>query len=181
MSFAYQRGPWPDPILPVSTKPDARRTRNGDAIAAGNIEIVQEIRKHSPDTPIVINSLLPRGGAELQQRSPDWKVLQDANHELACYVKDQDNVYFFNATDYFVYHHIEGNTTEIYVNKTLMPDFLHPSGYGAMKWGKGISDFVVELISDSESLLDDSASRSLGVGWVFMMIFGMCLSAHLMI
>lgn len=133
-----------------------------DATAAGNIRIVEEIRRRHPTTPIVINSLLPRNSTELLRHNPYWKTISAVNHRLDCYAKTQQNVEFFNATDIFIYEdnfsleddddndNDEGEITEYYVNKSLMNDYLHPSGIGAMKWGQAIAKKVQALTEDSE-------------------------------
>lgn len=119
---------------------------SADSIAAGNMRIVEEIRKHSPQTPIVINSILPCGQEELVHHSPRWAILQTVNTHLKCYADSLENVYFFNATKLFVYN---GRTEEygqgVYVNKTLMNDYVHHTGYGAMVWGSAIVEKVLAL------------------------------------
>jgi hypothetical protein len=57
----------------------------------------------------------------------------------------------FNATEYFVYNETsELHGREVFVNKTLMPDFLLPSGYGARKWGNGIVEEVLKLTEETQ-------------------------------
>lgn len=126
-----------------------------DSIAAGNIRIVEEIRRKHPSAPIVINSLLPRARAELLRRNPFWDVLRTVNKRLECYAQTQENVVFFNATEIFIYKDEfktddddVGTVGEYYVNETLMNDSLHPSGEGSMLWGQAIVKEVEALIAE---------------------------------
>ena len=121
---------------------------SGDAITVGNIRIVEEIRRQHPTTPIVINSLLPRAREELLHHNRLWTILSQVNHRLECYAKTQTNVSFFNATSLFVYEDLQNEAdygVETYINETLMPDYVHPSGVGALLWGQQIVEKVLNL------------------------------------
>ena len=120
---------------------------NGDAITVGNIRIVEEIRKHYPKTPIVINSQLPRGREELLHHNKMWNVLRAVNTHLECYAGTHDNLHFFNATNLFIYNATsEDFGTEYYINETLMHDYIHPSGEGSKIWGQAIVDELQKII-----------------------------------
>lgn len=124
---------------------------SADAITAGNIRIVEEIRHKHPTTPIVINSLLPRDTTELRRHNPYWPVMATINHRLKCWSETQFNVHFFNATDIFVYKEefeVDDGVTvaDYYINETLMHDYLHPSGEGALLWGKAIVREINKLV-----------------------------------
>ena len=116
---------------------------NADAITVGNIRIVEEVRRHYPNAPIVINSLLPRESTELLHKTIMWQVIQQINSKLSCYADTHANLHFYNATDLFVETREDG----LYVNKTLMNDYIHPSGEGAMKWGQAIIKQLETIIA----------------------------------
>jgi len=126
---------------------------SGDSIVVGNIRIIEEIRRQNPNTPIVINSVLPRAREELLHHNRMWSILSQVNERLACYANTQANITFFNATSFFIY---EDMTNEkeygagFYINETLLHDYLHPSSEGAMVWGKHIVEKVLNL---TESIL----------------------------
>ena len=121
---------------------------SGDSITVGNIRIVEEIRRHYPKAPIVINSLLPRSREELLHHNEKWKILTQVNQNLACYAKSQSSVFFFNATSLFIYEDLQNEEeygVEMYINETLMLDYVHPSGEGALLWGKEIVKEVLNI------------------------------------
>lgn len=122
---------------------------SADSIVAGNIRIVEEIRRQKPNAAIVINSVLPFGTTELLSNNPQWTVLSEVNHRLECYARRQQQVDFFNATGIFV----QSNPTDdgIYVNPSLMPDHLHPNGEGALVWGEQI---VAKVLNLTEGQID---------------------------
>ena len=127
---------------------------SADAITVGNIRIVQEIRRQHPTTPIVINSILPRGSEELLHFNAMWPILQTINQRLECYARfmtvPSAPIKFFNATSLFTYEDIKDDNEygrEVYINETLMNDYLHPSGEGAMVWGQEIVKMVLALTS----------------------------------
>lgn len=136
---------------------------SADAIVAGNIRIVEEIQRHRPNVPIVINSIFPFGETELLHNNPQWNVLSEVNHRLECYVHQQQQqeqessssssstlLSFFNATDIFVL----SNQTGSYVNQSFMSDFLHPSATGALLWGQQIVSKVLNLTSTTQNQED---------------------------
>lgn len=119
-----------------------------DAITVGNIRIVEEIRRQHPEARIVINSVLPRSREELLHKNAMWKILTIVNDRLACYAKTQPDVFFFNATSIFIYEDLKTEDeygVEMYINNTLMLDYLHPSGEGALLWGKEIVKEVLNI------------------------------------
>jgi lysophospholipase L1-like esterase len=125
---------------------------SADAITAGNIRIVEEIRRQYPNTPIVINSILPRGSEELLHVNEMWPVIQTINQRLECFARSTTEssapVKFFNATNLFTYDNTGDEKEygrEVYINETLMNDYLHPSGEGAMIWGREIVKMVLAM------------------------------------
>lgn len=124
---------------------------NVDAITVGNIRIVEEIRKQYAKTPIVLNSLLPRGKEELLRVNKFWPVMQKINYNLECYAGTHDNLHFFNATAMFI-DSFSGQDygTEYFVNETLMHDYLHPSGEGSLLWGQAIIEDLDKIIAKEE-------------------------------
>ena len=113
------------------------RRRGGDdscsveSIVAGNIAIVEELKRMRPEATVVINSLLPRP-AEF------WKFLSPVNDRLECYASITSGVEFFNATDLF---------TDPDLTLLHLPDKLHPDAEGSRIWTRAIADKVLELSS----------------------------------
>ena len=121
---------------------DAHAGCTPDVVVAGNLRILQELRQHSPDTPIVINSLLPRGPAPLlANQNVIMNTLRAANQQLACYAAQTPGVYFANLTDMFT----EVREKErLYIKKEFYNerDWVHPSPEGNIAW----EDYMVERV-----------------------------------
>lgn len=109
---------------------------NQDVIV-GNIAIVEYILQERPLATVVINSLLPRGD---EDRLFWWDDYTEINKALECYASGQEQVEFFNATDLFVTANGQA------LNKTLLPDELHPQELGSWVWGRAIVAKVQEIL-----------------------------------
>lgn len=156
--YRLQHGEMPPALKPkvwwilIGTNNLGADSCSADAITAGNIRIVQEIRRQHPTTPIVINSILPRGSEELLHSNDMWSVIQTINQRLECFarftIESSAPVKFFNATRLFTYDDTQEEKDygrEVYINETLMNDYLHPSGEGAMVWGREIVKMVLAM------------------------------------
>lgn len=111
---------------------------NTDSIVAGNIKIVHELQKKSPDTTIVINSLLPVGSSKGVFYREDYLAM---NQRLECFAQQTDGVEFFNATRFFIKDGVDGN----FLDMKMLPDGLHPQVPGSRVWGQAIVDRVLEI------------------------------------
>jgi lysophospholipase L1-like esterase len=156
--YRLQHGEMPSALKPkvwwilIGTNNLGVDSCSADAITAGNIRIVQEIRRIHPNTPIVINSILPRGSEELLHSSEMWPVIQTINQRLECFARftteSSAPVKFFNATSLFTYDDTQDEMEygrEVYVNETRMNDYLHPSAEGAVVWGREIVKMVLAM------------------------------------
>jgi lysophospholipase L1-like esterase len=115
-----------------------------EAVAAGNIRVVQELQKKRPDAIIVLNSILPRGaprGLDMIDSSM-WQNVQRVNQWLQCYADSNVRVEFFNATNLFVLSY-NGMVQQV---KDYFFDNVHPSEQGSQGWAKAIAQMVQELI-----------------------------------
>lgn len=121
-----------------------------ESVVAGNIGIVKEIRErhnnqhgHKTLTPVVINSIFPRGHLNLLGEQTPWQTIRQVNQQLECFASLTEGVHFVNATDVFVMT----NATGTFINDTLvMPDHLHPSAEGNRQWEELIVSNVMELM-----------------------------------
>lgn len=140
--YRMQNGEMPESLHPklwwilIGTN-DLLAGCSADTIIAGNIRIVQEIRarhdshNHNALTPIVINSILPRGSTELVESNTAWAILKDVNRRLECYAAITPEVFFVNATDLFV----EKREGGVFLRDGYFKrDYLHPSVEGYRKW-----------------------------------------------
>lgn len=103
---------------------------NADSVVAGNIRIVQEIRERRPEATVVIQSLLPvldRGSQEKQLSPILWDLYSDINERLECFATSSlpsngGKVRFYNMTPIFF------NEDQRTVNRSMLPDGIHPTG-----------------------------------------------------
>jgi lysophospholipase L1-like esterase len=104
-----------------------------ESIVAGNIAIIEELKRMRPGVTVVINSLLPRPAKY-------WRFLSSVNDRLECYASTTSGVEFFNATDLFA----GPDLTLLH-----LPDELHPDADGSRLWARAIADKVLELSTRS--------------------------------
>ena len=119
------------------------------AIVAGSIRVVETLRQHaktqSTMTPIVINSILPRGQQPLTQRTNAmWRMISQVNQQLACYAAIYSDTYFANVTDLFVQD--SGNNHPVVHPDMFEKDHLHPSVNGSQVWEQFIVQKVLSLL-----------------------------------
>lgn len=103
---------------------------NEDAVLAGNIAVLEEIKASRPNAIIVINSILPRLPMELQPH------IDELNNRLRDYACDTKDVYFFNATS--IFRDERGNVQHL-------PDGVHPDGPSSWIWARDIAKTTQEL------------------------------------
>lgn len=121
---------------------DAGMGCSSDVVVAGNIRVAQEVRQQSAssDSPIVINSLFPRGGQALTApRNALWRVLRNANAQLACYAAKTPGVHFVDLTDRFV----EQQGDNAFIHRDMfVKDRVHISTNGSQVW----EEFMVQKV-----------------------------------
>lgn len=109
-----------------------------EQIAGGIKAIVKLLRKDLPKTKILLLAIFPFGerpadnhrGTVLIQANALIKPLADGKHVFFC---DINNV-FMNS---------DGSQ-----NRELMPDYLHPSPEGALRWAKAMEPLLSTLMGD---------------------------------
>jgi len=141
--YRLQNGEMPATLQPelwwvlVGTNDKGTDQCKNEDVIVGNIAIVEYILKERPLATVVINSLLPRGSSERLYWWDDYTVI---NKALECYASEKEQVEFFNATDLFV------TTNGKALNKTLLPDEIHPEELGSWVWGRAIVAKVQEIL-----------------------------------
>lgn len=107
-----------------------------DCIVAGNLAIVRELRLQKPEATIVINGLLPRSKSRTDVAFAD--DFAEINRRLSCIADTLDDVVFFDAAYLFL-------TEDGGLNRTMLPDGLHPGEVGSRVWGQAIVDRVLKI------------------------------------
>ncbi|CAB9508490.1 platelet-activating factor acetylhydrolase 1b, catalytic subunit [Seminavis robusta] len=121
-----------------------------DAVVAGVIHIAQTILKDNPHqtlTPIVLNSLLPRGEHDLFAEDNAWKnVIAPVNQRLACFAQLTPGVEFVNSTN-LVVTTTSDSEEGTHLNESLvMVDHVHLNTEGNRLWEQQIVSNVMELM-----------------------------------
>lgn len=115
-----------------------------DVVVAGNLKIVETIRQARPQTPIIVNSVLPRSispdSASIVSKDDYMRI----NEKLQCYTADMESVYFVDVTYLFL------DSSHNSVNMTLLPDGLHPQEEGSRVWAEAIRNKMEELRRDGQ-------------------------------
>ena len=145
--YRIQKGELPDTLNPkvvwvlIGTN-DFQDHCSPESILAGNIAVLKEIMARKPGIKLVINSILPVGREPLigDKRTRRWATDQWINDRLECLASSSENLFFFNATSYFLAD--DGQR----INQTLMTDYLHPNAEGALVWGRAIVEKLHEVL-----------------------------------
>ena len=116
-----------------------------DAVTAGIFHMANYIHHVHPQTTVVLHSILPRSNAHYYW----WQATIDVNDRLACYASSKPQTEFFNATNFF----LSSLDTDM-INRTLMPDELHPNGLGSLEWGEAIVRKSLDLMGQAQPPLD---------------------------
>jgi len=103
----------------------------------GILAVLQELKQRKPTATIMINGILPRGHIPLDT-SVIWQDIQWINERLEC-IGSLNRFGYFNASSIF----LTGDKER--VNETLMSDYLHPSGQGALLWAQAMSEELHKL------------------------------------
>jgi len=119
---------------------DLLRRCDRTSILYNTIQIINYINKHKPNSRIVINSIFPSGYANLLS-SNIWEDTMYINHKLFVYSELYEGLYFFNGTDLFIEYDDHG----VFVVKSLLPDYLHPTAEGHDIWAKAMVDFIHDI------------------------------------
>jgi len=104
---------------------------NVEAVLAGNIAVIEEIRETQPGAVVVINSILPR------LPEPLLGHIDELNQRLRDYACGTKDVYFFDATSIF--------RDEATGQVRHLPDGVHPDGPSSWTWAREIAKAVEEL------------------------------------
>ena len=105
-------------------------------IADGIGAIVDEIRKRSPTSKVLILAIFPR----LKEPGPVREKLADASQRASQWA-DGENVFYLDIGDAF----LEADGT---LSEDIMPDFLHPNKKGYRIWAEAIEPTLRRLLDE---------------------------------
>jgi len=108
---------------------------NPTEVAAGITAIVEEIKKRSPETKILLLGVFPRNE---KPDSPARKDIAQVN-EIIAKLDDGKTVYFMDIGKQFL--EPDGSIT-----RETMPDFLHLTPKGYQIWADAIKEKLAELL-----------------------------------
>jgi lysophospholipase L1-like esterase len=165
--WRIQNGELPDNLqapviwLLIGTNDFGRTWCSSELVVIGIIRVVEELLRLRPGSTIVINSLLPRSfhkkGYVTKGRKgrwwrssrpalpPLWDDIESVNDELESYAANRRHVVYINTVTLFF---MDPTVPEdhLRIDKSLMPDFLHPSEKGYKLWGEKVVEKLEHLV-----------------------------------
>ena len=166
--WRIQHGELPDTLRPsvwwisIGTNDFLRESHcSPEVVLMGITRVVEQVRISRPGSIIVVNSLLPRSTEELNGKLVDsenpekktvWEGIMEVNRGLRRYCEKYLNVVYFDATDIFLeesdsHAGVEG----MYIPRSLMGDYLHPTAEGYRRWGESMVEAIHEITDASKS------------------------------
>ena len=122
-------------VVMIGTNNLSGQRNNPTEVAAGVTAIVEEIKKRTPDTKILLLGIFPRNE---KPDSPARKDIAQVN-EIIAKLDDGKTVTFMDIGKQFLQP--DGTIT-----KETMPDFLHLTPKGYQIWADAIKDKLAELL-----------------------------------
>jgi hypothetical protein len=114
-----------------------------ESTVAGNIHIVEEIKRRHPKAKIVMNSILPSADED-GNLDANWQRITSVNHQLECYSHVTEGVDFFDATSIF----LNKDEEETVQNSRLRRGTIDSSASSARLLGEAILKKVLEMVDD---------------------------------
>ena len=122
-------------IIMIGTNNTGHRMDPAHETTQGIELIIDEIRKQTPSSKILLLSIFPRGlDANDKYRQRNTEI-----NELLPSLADQKLTFHLNINDKFI-------DTKARLSKELMPDLLHPNQKGYEVWIKAIKPTVNQLL-----------------------------------
>ncbi len=125
-------------VLMIGTNNASARHRP-EQIAAGIKTIVQEIRKDSPKTKILLLAIFPRGANEQDA----LRQVNEKTNRIIAKLADNKHVFFEDIGKNFLKK--DGELT-----RDIMPDLLHLSPEGYEIWARSIAPMVERLAAEKQ-------------------------------
>jgi len=123
-------------VLMIGTNNSNGDDNTAEEIADGMIAICKRIRTECPKTKILILAIFPRGPEPSAQREKNAKASL-----LASKIADGKMIHYLDINDKFL-------TTDGFLSKKIMPDYLHPNETGYKIWAEAIEPKVAELMGE---------------------------------
>ncbi len=132
-------------VIMIGTNNLGNVKHSPEAVIAGITLVVETVRKHSPETDILLLGVFPRGE---QPDNPFRKQIKQVNEGIAKLAADDQaddqndkggKVHFLDIQEAFLEE--DGS-----LSKEVMPDFLHLSPAGYERWAKAIEPALEKLL-----------------------------------
>jgi lysophospholipase L1-like esterase len=111
---------------------------SSDAVVAGILAIMRQVRAHKPASTLVLQALLPARGNDAGAIG-SWDLYSQINQRLECFAEQAPGVRFVNMTQAFL-------TVNDTVDGDLLIDGLHPGEEGSRVMGQRIVDVVQDIL-----------------------------------
>jgi lysophospholipase L1-like esterase len=123
-------------VLMIGTNNSNGNDNTAEEIADGIISICEKLRKKCSKTKILILAIFPRGPEPSTQREKNAEASL-----LASKIADGKMIHYLDINDKFL-------TTDGFLTKNIMPDYLHPNKKGYKIWAEAIEPKVAELMGE---------------------------------
>lgn len=134
-----------------------------EQVAEGTAAIVKLLRQRCPDAKILLLRIFPRtnvykkpDGTERGSMAKRFAANQHAG-ELVAKLADDRNVFFLDLNHLF----LKPDGT---IDRALMPDQLHPSPAGALKWAEAMEPTLAKLMGDTPKVEPPANNAVIPVG-----------------
>ena len=127
-------------VVMIGTNNTGHRQDSPEETAAGIRAIVDELGKQLPDTKLLLLAIFPRDA------TPHGKLrkINAEINELIAKISDGERVFFLNINEDFL-------TDTGVLEKSIMPDLLHPNEKGYEIWAKAMEPTIERLMSASSA------------------------------
>ncbi len=122
-------------VVMIGTNNTGHAMQDPEQIAAGVTEIIDTLKKQTPDTKILLLGIFPRG-ADPQDA---MRVNNEAVNRLIADLGDAEHVVYRDLSEVF----LEKDGT---LSREVMPDLLHLSAEGYRRWAEAIAPTLAESL-----------------------------------
>ncbi len=123
-------------VIMIGTNNSNGKDNTAEEIGDGIIAICKKLRAECPRMKILILAVFPRGPEPSDQREKNAKASSRASK-----IADGKMIHYLDINDKFL-------TTDGFLSKKVMPDYLHPNEAGYKIWAEAIEPKVAELMGD---------------------------------
>lgn len=127
-------------VIMIGTNNTGHREDPPKETAAGIKLIIEELRKRTPKTKILLLAIFPRGA----KADDKLRKINDGTNEIIKGYADDKTVFFLDINKTF----LEEDGT---LPKSVMPDLLHPKEPGYRMWAEAMEPMIAKLLGEDDA------------------------------